>query len=719
MPEERRRTTIPLLNREISRLDYNRRILAKAEDAAVPVLERLRFLTYCSQNLDEFFMVRAGAARDRIDAGLSEMTADGLTPTQQMDIIRTRARALLGDMYRCLNDSLIPALAKEKIAIVSFRDLAESERERLSRYFIASVAPLLTPLAIDQSHPFPFIANRALNIGLIVESERSGEHIVLMKVPPLLDRLIGLADGRRFVALGSLIIAHLPQFFPNLRVKSAALFRVVRNSELSIDEEEIQDLREALEAELRRRDRKQVICLEIDERADPALVETLITGTRTQREDVYPAAGFVKLDDLAEICDRVRVPELFFPPFNPRLPQRLASQNDIFTVIREGDLLLDRPYESFTAVVEVLHSAAIDPAVVAIKQTLYQTSEDSPIVDQLVTAALNGKQVTVIIELQTRFEELRNIALARRLQDAGAQVVYGVVGLEKHAKLSLVVRSEERRLRGYVHLSTGNYNSDTARSYTDFDLLTCNETIAADATQLLNVLTGFTAVTISDLVEGTRDRPRWQQLVVAPFDYQRWLLERIDREARNMREKRPARITAKLNSIVDPPTIDALYDASRAGVPIDLIVRSTCCLVPGQRGLSENIRVISIVDRFLEHDRVVRFENGGSPEIFLCSGDWMPRNFTRRIEVAFPVLDPTLRQRIEKLLGTFITNTTSSWELQTDGSWRARPASGPSAQEVLVKLTHLQSVRLESYDAALEEPEKFRQRARRRRPTAS
>ncbi|MGZ7032651.1 MAG: polyphosphate kinase 1, partial [Thermoanaerobaculia bacterium] len=482
MPDERRRTSLPLLNREISRLDYNRRILAKAEDETVPVLERLRFLTYCSQNLDEFFMVRAGAARDRIDAGLSEMTADGLSPAQQMDVIRARARALLGEMYRCLNDRLIPALAREKIAIVGFRDVAEPDRERLSRHFTSKVSPLLTPLAIDPSHPFPFIANRALNIGVIVESERSGEHIVLVKVPPLLDRLIGLSDGRSFVPIGSLIVAHLPQFFPNLRVRSAALFRVIRNSELSIDEEEIQDLREALEAELRRRDRKQVICLEIDERAEPALVEALMSGTRTGREDVYPAAGFLKLDDLAEICDRVRVPDLFYPPFNPRLPQRLASQSDIFTVIRDGDVLLHRPYDSFTAVVEVLHAAAIDPAVVAIKQTLYQTSEDSPIVDQLVTAALNGKQVTVVIELQTRFEERRNIALARRLQDAGAQVVYGVVGLETHAKVCLVVRSEDRRLRGYVHLSTGNYNPDTARAYTDLDLLTCNETIAADAT---------------------------------------------------------------------------------------------------------------------------------------------------------------------------------------------------------------------------------------------
>jgi polyphosphate kinase len=711
VPEQRLSQDVVLLNREVSRLDYNRRVLAKAEDASLPLLERLRFLTYCAHNLDEFFMVRAGATRDRIDAGLTDVTPDGLTPSQQMDLIRKRARALLGDMYRCVNDGLLPALEKEDIRLVSFRNLPPEDRERLSAHFRSTIAPVLTPLAIDPGHPFPYIANRALNIGLLVESERSGEHVVLMKVPAVLERFIPIGP-RRFLPIGSLIVAHLPEFFPTLRVKSASLFRVIRNSELSIDEEEVRDLREAMEAELRRRDRKQVVCLEIDERAEPALVDVLIAGTKTKREDVYPAAGFIKLDDLAQICDQVHAPELSYPPFNPRLPQRLASQSDIFTVIREGDVLLHRPYDSFTAVVELIHAAAHDPAVLAIKQTLYQTSEHSPIVDQLVAAALNGKQVTVIIELQTRFEERRNLSLARRLQDAGAQVVYGLVGLETHAKVCLVVRSEESGLAGYVHLSTGNYDPGKARAYTDFDLLTSSAPIAADATQLLNILTGFTAVTVSDLVEGARELPRWQHFAIAPFEYQRWLVDSIHREARHALDGKPARITAKLNSLVDPTIIETLYQAAAAGVQVDLIVRSICCLVP-----RDNIRVISIVDRFLEHDRIVRFENGGSPETYLCSGDWMPRNFSRRIELAFPVIDPQLRRRVDRILEMALSMPTSTWELGRDGSWRRRAANGPTLQESLIALTRTQSVRLDDYDEALDEPEKFRRRARRRRPT--
>ncbi|MEA2463117.1 MAG: polyphosphate kinase, partial [Acidobacteriota bacterium] len=491
--------SIPLINRELSRLDYNRRVLAKAEDPAVPLLERLRFLAFCSRNLDEFFMVRVGAARNLIDAGIADRTQEGMLPSEQMTAMRQQARALLADMYRCLNDELLPELRSRRIIVESFRELTDEEQETLSAIFRETIAPVLTPLAIDPGHPFPFVANLSLNIAVTVESGRGGEHVVLFKLPPLLPSFIQVAGGR-YVPIGSLVMAHLEYFFPALQLRGAVLFRVIRNSELSIDRDEVEDLRDSVEAELRRSERKQVVCLEIDERAPADIVRVLAEGTRARAEDVYPVAGFLKINDLADICDVVDAPELRYPEFNPRLPQRLATTADIFSIVRDRDVLLHRPYDSFTAVVELLHSAATDPAVVAIKQTLYQTDEESPVIDKLVLGALNGKQVTVVIELQARFEEKRNIALAARLHDAGAQVVYGLVGIQAHAKMCVVVRSEPvadgMGLRHYVHLSTGNYNVDAARVYTDLDLLTANEEFGREASQLMNVLTGFSATSL-------------------------------------------------------------------------------------------------------------------------------------------------------------------------------------------------------------------------------
>ncbi|MBK5259751.1 MAG: hypothetical protein JJE51_09165 [Thermoanaerobaculia bacterium] len=394
--------TLPFLNRELSRLDYNRRVLAKAEETSVPPLERLRFLTYCSRNLDEFFMVRVGATRDLMDAGITERSPDGMTPGEQMAAIRTRTRELLDEIYRCLNDGVLPELERNGVVIARFDDLEEKDQERVREYFRRDISPVLTPLAIDPGHPFPFVANLTLNIAATVESDRAGSHVVLLKIPPLVPRFFALGDGR-FVPVGSIVIANLGSFFPSLRVTRAVLFRVIRNSELSIDGDEVVDLRDSVEAELRRRERKQVICLEIDARAEDEIVRVLIEGTRTRAEDVYRVSGFLKIGDLAEICEVVADPKLRYPDFNPRLPQRLASQADIFSIVAVGDILLHRPYESFTAVIELLHAAATDPAVVAIKQTLYQTDESSPIVDKLALAAINGKQVSVVIELQARF----------------------------------------------------------------------------------------------------------------------------------------------------------------------------------------------------------------------------------------------------------------------------------------------------------------------------
>lgn len=701
-----------MLNRELSRLDYNRRVLAKAEDPAVPPLERLRFLSFCSRNLDEFFMVRVGATRDLIDAGMTQRSADGMLPGEQMTAMRLRIRELLDDMYRCLNDQVLPGLRPHGVIVESVRNLDATQQAELLAVFRNRVAPVLTPLAIDPGHPFPFLANLTLNIALTVESERTGEHLVLIKIPPLLPGFLPVEE-RRFIPIGSLIIAHLGEFFPALSVRSAVLFRVIRNSELSLDRDEVEDLRHSVEAELRRRERKQVVCLEIDHHAGDELVERLAAGTRTRAEDVYRVPGFLKISDLGAICDALELGDqqgepLFYPTFNPRLPARLASAADIFSIIRERDVLLHRPYDSFTAIVELLHSAATDPAVVAIKQTLYQTDEDSPVIDKLVMAAMNGKQVTVVIELQARFEEKRNIALASRLQDAGAQVVYGLAGIQAHAKLCVVVRSEDEGLRHYVHLSTGNYNVDAARVYVDLDLLTAGEEFGREASQLMNVLTGFSTASLTHVVEKAASRPEWSHFAVAPFDYQKVLLGKIEREAVHAREKRPARLTAKLNSLVDPVIIEALYRAAAAGVKIELVVRAICSLVPG-----ENIRVTSVVDRFLEHSRIVRFENGGNPEIFLSSGDWMPRNFLRRVEVMFPLLDADALAKAQEILEWSLQDNASSWELRPDGKWV--PLRGTfSSQQRFIDTARMESISLGPYDDAIEQAPKVRRRARRK-----
>lgn len=674
----------------------------------MPLLERLRFLAFCSRNLDEFFMVRVGATRDLTDAGIAERTADGMLPSEQMSAMRHNAHELLADMYRCLNDDLLPELRARGIVVESFRELSGDEQRNLSDYFRISVAPVLTPLAIDPGHPFPFVANLSLNVAVRVESGRGGEHVVLLKLPPLLPRFIPLGDGR-FVPIGSLTMAHLEHFFPSLQLRGAVLFRVIRNSELSIDRDEVEDLRDSVEAELRRRERKQVVCLEIDSRADDDMVRVLTEGTRARAEDVYLVPGFLKISDLGTLCDEADGPSLRYPEFNPRLPQRLASSADIFSIVRERDVLLHRPYDSFTAVVELLHAAATDPTVVAIKQTVYQTDEDSPVIDKLVMAAQNGKQVTVVIELQARFEEKRNIALAARLHEAGAQVVYGLVGIQAHAKMCVVVRTENGDLRHYVHLSTGNYNVDAARVYTDLDLLTANDEFGREASQLMNVLTGFSANSLTQVLERHGPRPQWKHFLIAPFDYHRGLLALIERETKHASEKRPARIAAKLNSLVDPTVIEALYRAAAAGVKIDLIVRAICSLVP-----RENIRVISIVDRFLEHSRLIRFENGGSPEMFLSSGDWMPRNFLRRVEVMFPLLDETVRDLAEQILEISLQDGGSSWQLLPDGTWQPR-RGGPSSQQRFIDIARKEAVSLGDYDEAIEQAPRIRRKARRKR----
>jgi polyphosphate kinase len=710
-------TTLPLLNRELSRLDYNRRVLARAEDDEVPLLERLRFLAYCSKNMDEFFMVRAGSIRDRIDAGIPEPTIDGLTPDEQMQAIRERAGAILADMYTHLNDRLLPALRDQKIVIEHFRDLSPDEQTALRDLFSREIAPVLTPLAIDPGHPFPFITNLTLFIAARLLSG-AGPHFVLLKVPSTLPHFVAVGE-RRFVPIGSLIMANLPALVPTLELQDAVLFRLVRNSELSIDEDEVEDLRASIESELRLRERKQIVYLEIDATADDSLVQLVIKGTHTLVADVYRISGFLRASDLLEICERVTDRALHYPGFNPRLPQGLVSADDIFAVIRRGDVLLHRPYDSFAAVIELLHAAAVDPAVRAIKQTLYKTDEHSPVVEKLVMAALSGKQVSVVIELQARFEESRNIAWARRLEEAGVQVIYGIVGLECHAKVCLIAREEDSALRRYVHLSTGNYNVDSARTYTDLDLLTCDGEITADAGRLMNMVTGFSAASLAGAMKATTQR--WNRFVVAPFDYERWLLEMIDREMSHARAGRPARIRAKLNSLVEPHIIARLYAASESGVDIELVVRSICCLVPGVEGISSRVRIVSIIDRFLEHGRIFQFENGGQPELYLSSGDWMPRNFNRRIEVTFPLVAEATRRQASAILDAALEDHAAAWTLQPDGSWTRRPSlpGAISSQERFIREARVDAIPIGRYEETIEKPDRFRRRARRRRKPKS
>ncbi|MGH7484139.1 MAG: polyphosphate kinase 1, partial [bacterium] len=504
-----------------------------------------------------------------------------------------------------------------------------------------------------------------------------------------------------------------------LELSDAVLFRLVRNTELSIDEDDVEDLRASVESELRRRERKQVVYLEIGSGADDALLRLIVDGTRAMPADVYRVDGFLQPSDLLEVCDAVDDPVLHYPPYNPRLPRQLITTDDIFTVIRNGDLLLHRPYDSFAAIIELLHAAAVDPKVRAIKQTLYQTDEQSPVVEKLVMAALNGKQVSVVIELQTRFEEARNIAWAKRLQDAGVQVVYGIVGLQCHAKVCLIVREEEDGFRRYVHLSTGNYNADTARTYTDLDLLTCEPAITEDAASLLNVVMGFSARTLADAME-TSTHPHWHRFVIAPFDYERWLLGMIGREIEHVRKGRPASIRAKLNSLVEPRVIARLYEASEAGVDIQLVVRSICCLVPGVTGVSSRVRVVSVIDRFLEHSRIFEFGNGGATEVYLSSGDWMTRNFAHRIELTFPLLNDVPRRRASAILDAALADDVAGWTLQSDGSWKRRSTGkgATSSQERFIREARQDAVSIGRYEETIEAADRLRQRVRRRNNNA-
>jgi polyphosphate kinase len=706
--------SLPLFDRELSWLEFNRRVLGEAENPSVPLLDRVKFLSICSNNLDEFFMIRVGEVRDLIAAKV----VDARQQRDKLDTIRRRSLELLESMYSCLKDQLLPALKKEGIRIERVSELGKKEAAMVEDYFCRDLEPILTPLAIDPGHPFPFIANLALNLGIILESDRGERYVVVLKIPETTPRLFSL-EPNRFVLLEDLISSHAGRFFPGMKVRKAVPFRVIRNSDVDIKEEDVQDLLKALEIELRRRERREVVWVEIEAGADETLTKLLVKSLQMSPEDMFFAPGPLKLNDLFQLYTAVHAPKLKEPVFNPRIPAELASTVDIFSIIRRTDVLLHRPYDSFTAVIEFVQAAAEDPDVVAIKQTLYRTDPGSPIVEALANAAYRGKQVTAIVELQARFDERKNITWARHLEEAGVQVVYGLVGIKTHCKMCLVVRREKEKLRRYLHLSTGNYNAVTGRHYTDLDLFTCDTDFSSDAAQLMNLLTGFSVAGVQEMIEAKGEKFKWNQLIIAPMDYLRWTIKMIDREAQNAKDGKPSGIVAKMNALVEPAVIDALYRASRAGVKIDLLVRGICSLVPGLSGISENIRVLSVVDRFLEHARVFRFANNNEPQIYISSGDWMQRNFVRRIEVTWPVRDEGLRRRIEEhILPVCLADNVKGWQLDSQGRYHRRsPGDLPPlrSQEMFIDIARAEAVRLGPYEEMIRRPGSFRRKAKKKK----
>jgi len=653
------------LNRELSWLEFNQRVLGEALDSRNPLLERVKFFCITSSNLDEFFEVRVAGLKQQVESEVVERSIDGLTASATLRAITRRVRRMVDVLNKCWREQLRPALARNGIRFWGIEELSPEDRRWLEGFYRAQVRPVLTPLAIDPAHPFPQLLNKSLNIIVRLEMDTAGQtirHLAVVQVPRVLPRLVQLPrpDGRLdYVFLPHIIVHFLDDLFTGAKIVGHWQFRVTRNSELYIEEEEASNLLKAVEAELHNRRRGDAVRLEI-ERDCPDDIRRALLGTfRLTEEDLYVIDGPLNPTRLMAICEGDHSPELRYPPFIAPIAASLRDEDDLYAAICQRDILLHHPYESFESVVEFVERAAQDSRVLAIKQTLYRTGNDTRIVDALMNAAKKGKQVTAVVELRARFDEANNIQWARRLEEAGVHVVYGLVGYKIHAKLCLVVRREEGQLRRYVHLATGNYNPITARIYTDLSYFTCRPEIGEDATNLFNLLTGICQF------QGLR------KLLVAPFDLHARLLQLIDREVKNAMKGLPARITARMNSLVDDRTIDALYRASQAGVKIELLVRGICCLRPGVKGLSSNISVRSIVDRFLEHSRVWRFENACRPEVFVTSADWMPRNFVRRIEVAFPIDDGRLVDRItSEILALSFADNSRGHILQSNGLYR-------------------------------------------------
>lgn len=661
-------TTAHFLSRELSWLEFNQRVLDETLDPANPLLERVKFFTITSSNLDEFFEVRVAGIKQQIESDVVERSFDGKTASETLRAIRKRVRAMIEQQYRCWREELLPALAKNGIDLLDYEQLDGADRTWVEHYYRANVRPVLTPLGIDPSHPFPQLLNKSLNIVVQLEIEQDGEvkrRLAVVQVPRVLPRLVRLPredDKPDFIYLGGLIGHYLADLFPGTRILGFWHFRVTRNSELYIDEEDIGNLLKAVENELHNRRKGAAVRLEVDAACPPEVYQYLLETLDLTEDDLYAIDGPLNPTRLMAIYAGDHSPELRDKPFVAPTAPAFRGAHDLFAVIRQRDVLVHHPYESFGSVVDFLEQAASDPNVLAIKQTLYRTGGDPRIVGALMDAVKNGKQVTAVTELKARFDEANNILWARRLEEAGVHVVYGIVNHKVHSKIALVVRRDEDGLRRYVHLGTGNYNPSTAKLYTDLSLFTAQPDYGEDATNFFNLLTGISHF------QGAR------KLVISPFTTHETMMALIRKEAENAAAKKPARIIAKMNSLVDREIIEALYRASQAGVRIDLIVRGICCLRPGVEGVSENITVRSIIGRFLEHSRIFYFENGGAPKVFVGSADWMPRNFFRRMEVVFPIEDASLRDRIaNQILAAQLADNLKASVLQPDGSY-VRPS---------------------------------------------
>jgi polyphosphate kinase len=665
-----------LLNRELSWLEFNHRVLEEAMDRATPLLERVKFFCIFSSNLDEFFEVRVAGLKQQLDSPVVDRTPDGLTVTENLRAVTRRVRQLVERQYKCWREDLRPALAKEGIRFLSFPELSDADRAWVENFYRTQVRPVLTPLGLDPAHPFPQLLNKSLNSIVqleITEDAELRQRLAVVQVPRVLPRLVKLprpdSPEQHYIFLGELIGHYLADLFLGTTILGYWHFRVTRNSELYIDEEETANLLKAVENELLNRRRGDAVRLEVEYGCPLEIRTQLLENLGLTEDDLFLIDGPVNPIRLAAICEGDHSPELRDPPFVAPVAAALREHHDIFAAIRERDLLLHHPYENFSSVVDFLRQAAADPGVLAVKQTLYRTGGDLQIVGALMDAVRNGKQVTAVVELKARFDEANNILWARRLEEAGVHVVYGLVGCKIHAKMCLVVRKDSDGIRRYLHLGTGNYNPVTGRLYTDLSLLTCKPAFGEDATNLFNLLTGICQF------QGTK------KLLVAPFELHRRMIALIEREAVNAKKGLPARIIAKMNALVDPQIIAALCRASQAGVQIDLIVRGICCLRPRVKGVSDRITVRSIVDRFLEHSRIFYFENACQPEVFAGSADWMPRNFFRRIEVVFPVEDGNLRERIRgELLEILLRDNVKARFLQAAGSCtRPRRRAGSPA----------------------------------------
>ena len=658
---------LDLLNRELSLLAFNRRVLAQAQDHSLPLLERLKFLCIVSSNLDEFFEVRIASLmaieRER------NLSLDPIVP-EGFDLVGPAAQDLVREQYIVLNEQILPALAEHGINLVRHVDRSEEQRAWVKEYFEREVRPILTPIVLDPSHPFPQIVNKSLNFIVELNGKDAygrGTSIAVIKAPRVLPRIIQLpekisGDGNAFCLLSSVIHAHIEDLFPGREVKSYSQFRVTRDSDLWVDEEEVKNLRQALKGELQTRHFGFAVRLEVAENCPPNLADFLLNQFNIAPEFLYRVNGPVNMVRLNELVDYASRPEWRFQPFVPKLSVTLAD-GDLFGAIAQKDILLHHPFQSFQPVIDFIRAAAHDPQVVAVKQTIYRTGMNSELMEALIMAAHNGKEVTVVVELMARFDEEANINWADRLERAGAQVVYGVVGLKTHAKMALVIRRESGKLRFYAHMGTGNYHPTTTKFYTDFGLLTANSALAKDVNEVFISLTSLA-------------KPRkLQHLWIAPFELQRELVKAIRNETRIAKEGGVGQITAKMNSLVDESIIEALYEASQAGVKIELIIRGACSLRPGVSGMSENIRVRSIVGRFLEHSRIFNFLNEGANDVYLSSADWMNRNLFRRIEIAFPVLDPQLKKRVlQEGLLPYLKDNQNSWELDSAGVYHRRKA---------------------------------------------